>query len=147
MEKTQMKLNKKLLVLLSVGLLFSANSFARDTVHHLPIKDVFDMPEAKQKLDPSIKFYFGQSVNGNIVKTDSTNKKTNAFNKSDEQACRWSMLSALIQMQKRAQQLGVKKISNVVSYYKKQPYKSTSLYECHAGAVMAGVAIKGDFVK
>lgn len=142
-----MKLSKKLFVALSLGLLFSANSFARDTVHHLPIKDVLNMPEAKQKLDPSIKFYFGHSVGGSIVKTDSTNKKTNAFNKSDEQACRWSMLSALVQMQQRAKQLGVKKVSNVVSYYKKNTYRNANLYECHAGNIVAGVALKGDFVK
>ncbi|MFC0309039.1 excinuclease ABC subunit A [Gallibacterium trehalosifermentans] len=142
-----MKLNKAILLLMGVGMLFSANSFARDTTYHLPIKDVLNLPEAKEKLDPTIKFYFGQSVAGSVVKTASTNKKTNAFNKSDEKACQWAMLSAMLQMQERAKQLGVKKISNIVSYYKKNPYKSTTTYECHAGSVMAGVALKGDFVK
>lgn len=142
-----MKLNKATSILISMGLLFSMNSFARDTTYHLAISDVLNMSEAKEKLDPSIQFYFGKSIKGQVIKTDSTNKKTNAFNKSDEKACQWAMLSAMLQMQERAKQLGVKKISNVVSYYKKKTYKSTTTYECHAGSVVAGVALKGDFVK
>lgn len=42
---------------------------------------------------------------------------------------------------------GVTKVGNLVSYYKKKEYSSTTKYECHAGRSIAGVALKGDFVK
>ena len=34
-----------------------------------------------------------------------------------------------------------------MSYYKKNPYTSETQYECHAGNLIAGVALKGDIVK
>jgi len=36
---------------------------------------------------------------------------------------------------------------NIVSYYRKIEMSSPTDFECHAGAVIAGVALKGDFVK
>jgi hypothetical protein len=36
---------------------------------------------------------------------------------------------------------------NIVSYYNKKVMSSATEFECHAGAIMAGVALKGDFVK
>jgi hypothetical protein len=36
---------------------------------------------------------------------------------------------------------------NIVSYYRKQVFASDTLYECHAGAIIAGVALKGTVVK
>ena len=69
-----------------------------------------------------------------------TNKKTNAANKSDAEACRWVALSAL-----RAQD-GARSRANavvdIVSYYKKNEFKSSTNYECYAGTILAGVALK-----
>lgn len=48
--------------------------------------------------------------------------------------------------QNQAVAKGVTKVGNLVSYYKKK-YSSTTKYECHAGRSIAGVALKGDFVK
>lgn len=73
-----------------------------------------------------------------------TNKKTNAFNKTDEAACEWALQSALLTMQDAAKKVNANAVTNIVSYYKKNERKDASTYECHAGAVMAGVAIKGD---
>ena len=69
------------------------------------------------------------------------------FGKSDEKACNWAFLSAMVALQKRAQQLGANAVVNIVSYYKKEVMSSASQFECHAGALIAGVALKGDFVK
>lgn len=49
--------------------------------------------------------------------------------------------------QERAQKEGGTKVGNLVSYYKKKEYSSTTKYECHAGRSIAGVALKGDIVK
>ena len=40
-----------------------------------------------------------------------------------------------------AKQAGANAVINIVSYYKKNENKSASQYECHAGAVVAGVAL------
>ena len=57
------------------------------------------------------------------------------------------MLSALIELRKRAEMLGGNAVTNIVSYYKKVTFSSPDQFECHAGGVIAGVALKGTFVK
>ena len=76
-----------------------------------------------------------------------SNSKTNASNKSDEVACRWAMLSALVELQEKARRVGATMVVGVESYYKKVPFISDTEYECHAGAIVAGVALRGQAVK
>jgi uncharacterized protein YbjQ (UPF0145 family) len=52
----------------------------------------------------------------------------------------------MIALDKRAKQLGANAVVNIVSYYQKVEMSSPTEFECHAGAVIAGVALKGDFV-
>jgi uncharacterized protein YbjQ (UPF0145 family) len=123
---------------------------ARDTKYLLPVKAALEVKDAEEKLDGSIKFYFGNQETPKIASklgTDVSNRKTNAVGKSDEKACNWAFLSAMIALEKRAKQLGANAVVNIVSYYKKDVMSSATEFECHAGAVIAGVALKGDFVK
>jgi uncharacterized protein YbjQ (UPF0145 family) len=123
---------------------------ARDTKYLLPIETALAVKDAQDKLDGSIKFFFGNQTTPPILAklgTDVSNRKTNAFGKSDEKACNWAFLSAMVALEKRAQQLGANAVVNIVSYYKKDVMTSATEFECHAGAVIAGVALKGDFVK
>ena len=133
------------------GLLFIASRVnARDDKLLLPIADVLNGPDAQKKLDSSIKFFFGNQPHPKIItnfQSDVTNLKTNAFNKTDQRACEWVFLSALLALEKRAKQLGANAVVNIISYYRKVPMSSDTQYECHAGTLMAGVALKGDFVK
>lgn len=138
-------------LLIAAGLLSNVgSSFARDTKHLLPIAAALEAKDAQDKLDGSIKFFFGDQTTPPILSklgTDVSNRKTNAFGKSDEKACYWAFLSAMVALEKRAQQLGANAVVNIVSYYKKEVMSSVSQFECHAGALIAGVALKGDFVK
>jgi len=123
---------------------------ARDDKLMFLIASALESKDAKEKLDGSVKFYFGDQPTPNILAklgTDVTNQKTNAFGKSDERACNWVFLSAMIQLEKRAKQLGANAVVNIVSYYKKNVMSSSTEFECHAGTVIAGVALRGDFVK
>ena len=123
---------------------------ARDTKYLLPIAVAMEVKDAADKLDGSIKFFFGNQPAPPVVAklgTDVSNRKTNAFGKSDEKACNWAFLSAMVALEKRAQQLGANAVINIVSYYKKDVMSSATEFECHAGALIAGVALKGDFVK
>ncbi|MGO1692878.1 MAG: excinuclease ATPase subunit [Marinobacter sp.] len=133
-----------------LALTFSTTALGRDTKHLLPLEDAMNTPDAQQKLDGSIKFYFADEAHPQITQKIpgvTTNRKTNAFMKSDEEACSWVFLSAMIALQERAQQEGADAVVNITSYYDRQEMASRDDYECHAGAVLAGVALKGDIVK
>ncbi|WP_341675748.1 hypothetical protein [Niveibacterium sp. SC-1] len=137
-----------LVVALAACAAFSAQ--ARDTELHLPLQDALNSADAKAKLTGEVKFFFGDQKHGAVAQemgSDVTNQKTNAFNKSDEEACQWVFLSAMLQLQKRAKDLGADAVVDIQSFYKKDPFVSATEYECHAGALMAGVALKGRFVK
>lgn len=123
-------------------------SQARDTALYLPFDKVVQQMLTEKKLDGSIKFYLaGVQPRGKVSVVSPaavTNKKTNAFNKSDEAACEWALQSALLTLQDAARKVSANAVTNIASYYKKNERKDAATYECHAGAVIAGVALKGD---
>lgn len=131
-----------LLTLVMVG-----EAAARDDELYKPIADV--LTEYEDRLSDEIALYFGDQPHGEVVERHGeypTNKKTNAFGKSDDEACRWVMLSALLSLQERAQREGGNAVINIRSYYDKNIYSSETDYECHAGNIMAGVALIGEVV-
>ena len=144
---------KRFFYLATVSLLLlaaAAPAMARDDKLLLPIAAALQIPAAKQKLDPSIKYFFGNQPHPKILtklRTDTTSQKTNAANKTDEEACNWVFLSAMLQLQRRAQQIGANAVVRIVSNYNHVEMSSPTEFECHAGAIIAGVALKGDFVK
>ena len=123
---------------------------ARDTVLNIPLADVLAMPEAQGKLDGSVKFFLAGDKTPRIQKrmgSDSSNQKTNGIGKSDEFGCKWAALSALIQFQNSAKRQGANAVVDMVSYYKKNETRSDTTFECHAGGVIIGVALKGTYAK
>ena len=145
-----MKTISHVTIMIGLALSVAWPAYARDTKYLLPIAVALEAKDAKEKLDGSVKFYFGNQPTPTIVTklgTDVTNQKTNAFGKSDERACNWVFLSAMIQLEKRAKQLGANAVVNIVSYYQKDVMSSPTDFECHAGTVIAGVALRGEFVK
>ncbi|MCV2368085.1 excinuclease ATPase subunit [Roseateles oligotrophus] len=121
---------------------------ARDTVLNIPLADVLAMPEAQGKLDGSVKFFLAGQQTPKVIKTfssDVSNPKTNGFGKTDEFGCKWAALSALIAFQKSAKREGANAVVDLVSYYKKNETKSDTTFECHAGAMIIGVALKGTY--
>lgn len=123
---------------------------ARDTELHLPFAEVLDMPQAKEKLDGSVRFYLAGQKTPKILErlgSNFSNRKTNGVGKSDEEGCRWAALSALIALQEDAKSKGANAVVDIVSYYKKDEFKSDTQYECHAGAVIIGVTLKGTYAK
>lgn len=136
-------------LLVMASLMISGPALSRDTKHLLSIEEAMASADFQERLDPDIGFYFGDQPHpqvkdnkGNFV----SNKKTNAFNKSDEEACKWVLLSALLSFQDRVRAEGGNAVINLESYYKKNTYRSDTQYECHAGAIIAGVALRGDVV-
>jgi len=147
-EDLMNKLSLSAAVLLALGL--AQPAFARDTKLVLPVRDVLDSADAHGKIDGSVKFHFAGQKSPVVLEKlggDVANRKTNAFNKSDEDACRWVMLSALIALQDKAKSLGANAVIDIQSFYKRNVFESATEYECHAGAMAAGVTLKGTYAK
>ena len=139
---------KTLITLALVSTVLLAPAHARDTVVNVRLADVLDMPEAKTKLDGSVKFFLAGQATPKVLKKfreDVSNLKTNAVGKSDEDSCKWVALSTLISMQKSAKEAGANAVVGITSYYKKSETTSNTTIECHAGAMMSGVALKGTY--
>ncbi|MGI2258727.1 excinuclease [Shewanella sp. GXUN23E] len=137
------------LSLLSLALL-AAPSFARDDIGNYSIADAMALPVAQSKLGNDITFYFGEQAHPEVEKAlleVKTNKKTNAFNKSDEEACQWVFLSAMIALKDRAIKEGGNAVINIKSNYKNNLTSSEETFQCGAGALIAGVALTGEIVK
>lgn len=135
-----------LLIALTAGAMEPA--FARDTTLNLPLADVIAMGQETGKLDSTVKFYLaGQATPSTLKKLGSgvANKKTNGFNKSDEEGCQWAALSALITLQNSAKRQGANAITNITSYYKRNETSDSRTYECHAGTFVVGVTLKGNY--
>jgi uncharacterized protein YbjQ (UPF0145 family) len=126
------------------------NALARDTKYMFPVDVALNTPTAKEKLDTRVAFYFGLQRHPTVTQTlgeYTANRKTNAANKSDQEACEWAFLTALLALRDRAVEQGGDAVINIKSYYKKNEVTSDSEYECHAGAIIAGVALRGTVVK
>jgi uncharacterized protein YbjQ (UPF0145 family) len=123
---------------------------AANVAHMMPIEAALADNGAQGRLNDSIKLYFGKQKTPEVLKnlgSNTTSQKTNAFGKSNETACNWVFLSNMLALQKYAQKVGANAIVNIVSNYGRIENSSTTEFECHVGAVMAGAAFKADFVK
>ena len=139
---------KVLITLLAMA--FALNTNARDTKSMFSVEQAMSKAMAKEVIDGSVKFYFGDTKHAKIQTNFGeikTNKKTNAFGKSDQEACDWAFASAIKAFHAKAKELGANAVVNIKSNYKNNPTKSDNQYQCGAGNIIAGVALKGDFVK
>ncbi|WP_110458892.1 excinuclease [Shewanella algidipiscicola] len=142
---------KKIVILgLSFLTLFSSLTFARDDIGAYSISKVLSSETAKAKLGSDVQFYFGEQAYAEPIQKLGdlrTNKKTNAFNKSDNEACEWVFLSAMIALKKSAVERGGNAVVKIKSNYKNNLTSSETTFQCGAGALIAGVALTGEVVK
>ncbi len=123
---------------------------ARDTTYYLPIDQAMTSPGAKKALSLNVELHFADTEQIEFTEnlgTFITNRKTNAFLKGDRQSCNWAMLSALKTLQERAVKEGGNAVIDIHSFYGANPYKNANKYECHAGATVTGVSLRGTVVK
>jgi len=123
---------------------------ARDTRQQFDIATAIAAGKADGTLDDSVQFHFrGAPVPAVAEKLGpaNTNRKTNAFGKSDSRACQWVFLGALKALQAAARERGANAVVDIESNYKNQLFSSATQYECGAGGLMAGVALKGVYAK
>ncbi|CAO3449846.1 Excinuclease ATPase subunit [Azospirillum argentinense] len=138
------------LALIAALVTASFPALARDERLMFPVEAALRTAAAQDKLDKGVRLYFGGQKHpkpaANLGEW-ATNKKTNAFNKSDQEACEWVFLSAVLELQERARKQGGDAVINIKSNYKNTETNSSTEYMCGAGNIMAGVALKGTVVK
>jgi hypothetical protein len=140
---------KTILALALIVLCGSARVDARDDRLRFPLASALNTSDAKAKLDPKIRLYFGKTKFSDPAQRSGTftaNKKTNFFNKSDREGCEWVFLSAALALQARARELGGNAVVNISSVLKNQEFVSETEYECGAGNIVGGVALRGEVV-
>ncbi|GMU44945.1 MAG: excinuclease ATPase subunit [Xanthomonadales bacterium] len=123
---------------------------ARDTRLKLSIAEAIEQGRSEGIISDDVAFHFGKGRRGGYGKklgSDIANRKTNAVNKTDKEACNWVFLSALKALQDKARDLDAKAVVEIVSYYKKKEFSSTTEYECAVGNIIAGVALKGSYAR
>ena len=129
----------------------ASSAFAADTRLELPLQELVNSPEAKAAgIDGSVRFYLAGQKTPAVVSRfgeDVVNRKTNGVGKSDAESCRWVALSVLKALQEGAKDRGANAVIDITSYFKKKEFRSATNYECHAGGIMSGIALKGTFVK
>jgi uncharacterized protein YbjQ (UPF0145 family) len=134
----------------AIIVLGTVNVEARDDHGMWSISEALNTEDAKQKLNKDIRFYFGDQSHPKITKNFGefmSNKKTNAFNKTDKRACQWNFLSAMLTFQERALRMGGNAVVNIRSNYKKNTISSQTEFECGSGTFVSGVTFLGDVVK
>ncbi len=141
----------RIAIVLSTALLAAAAApaDARDTRQHFDIAQAIAAAKADGTLDGSVQFHFkGAPVPAATrLGQAATNRKTNAFGKSDGTACQWVFIGALKALQAAAKDRGANAVIEIESNYKNQVFSSATQYECGAGGLMAGVALKGIYAK
>ena len=136
------------LALIATLLVAAPTAQARDSRLHLDVATAIAAGEADGTLDGTVRFHFRGAPALSVVNRHgpaTTNRKTNALNKSDEEACRWVLMSALVALQDAAKDRGANAVVDIVSNYKGREFASATQYECGAGTLMAGVALKGTY--
>jgi len=130
-------------------ILFSSPLFARDTFHDLSVREAVKSAKGEEKL-LDVPFYMAGQSHPSVKKdlgVFESNKRTNALNKSDEQACRIAFLSAIISLQRRAQRMDADAVVDIKSITKHKRLVSAGKYRCSAGDLMANVALTGRIVR
>jgi hypothetical protein len=133
-------------VTLCASLFFVRHAEARDTLQTWDVQEALQHGQQTGEILDKVKIYFAGQAHPEVQKALGefrTNRKTNAFNKSDKDACRWAFFSAIKSLQERALSEGGNAVIDIKSNYKNQEFVSATEFQCGAGALIAGVALKG----
>jgi uncharacterized protein YbjQ (UPF0145 family) len=126
-------------------------AIARDDRLMFPVAEGMEKGKStKDRIEPDIRLYFGKQKTPAVDRKMgefTANRKTNATNKTDKEACEISFVSAVVSLQQRARREGGDAVVNVHSVYKNEMRESDTEYLCGAGTFVSGVALRGTVVK
>jgi uncharacterized protein YbjQ (UPF0145 family) len=149
LEGTFMRLHHGILLCGFFFVLTASTAYARSTFHDFETKQAAESEIGKAKL-LDVPFYMSGQKHPNVGQDFgefTSNKRTNAFNKTDQDACNIAFLSAIISLQNRALKLGADAVIDIKSTTKHNNLTSATNYRCAAGNVIANVVLTGRVVK
>lgn len=123
-------------------------AWARATFHDIPVAEAKQSSQSGQLRD--VPFYMADETHPKVAKDlgeFTSNRRTNAFNKTDVEACHIAFLSAVIALQERAMTLGGDGVIDIRSTTRHNELSSATEYRCAAGNVVANVVLVGRVVK
>ena len=147
-----MKISTRIAAAASIlALALASSAVARDDRLMFPVSEGMEKGKTtKERIDPEIRVYFGKQKSPAVERRlgeFTANRKTNATNKTDKEACEISFVSAVVSLQQRARKEGGNAVMNIASVYRNENRESNSEYLCGAGTFVAGVALRGTVVK
>lgn len=145
----QREFMKKIFLFITLTILSSV-SIARETIADYSIEEAMSITKISSTIGSEISFYYADQSHPKIEKKLGqyrSSNKTNAFAKTDKEACQWVFASTLKALRKRTLNEGGNAVINIRSIYKNNLTSSETTFQCGAGAIIAGVALVGDVVK
>jgi uncharacterized protein YbjQ (UPF0145 family) len=144
-------MKKTLIVLLAAASALAAlPAAAADRWSQLDVETAIAAGRAEGVLDGSVSFHFRGAATPRVQErrgAASTSRRTNGVGKSDEEACRWVMLSALKALQDAAKERGANAVVDLVSMTKNVEFASPTQYRCASGNIMSAVALQGEYAR
>lgn len=122
---------------------------ARDVTLTQPYRDVLSLPDANERLDPSVRLFFGDQRYPDPTSTRGdyfVDRSANSIVRTEVGACRAIALDNLVTLQERARAIGANAVVNIVSDFKQQERHDADTYTCRGGNFTANVALKGTMV-
>lgn len=140
---------KTTLIALFLVLVSTSSGFARDDLASFSIRKALNSPDAREKLDPQIKLFFGHRKHGGAAQPIGSWKssKSSSIGDNPEAACQRSFLTAIVSLQRRAKKEGGDAVTNINSYYGYRETSSDVTYVCRLGEHRAAVALTGTVVR
>ncbi len=139
---------KKFIAVSLLAIAAASPALAKNNAVQISLQSVLEMPEAQGKLD-GVRFVLaGAKAQPKVIKklgTDSSNARTNAFNKTPEEACRWNALSALIKFAEHARRDNANAVVDIVSIREHVEFKNETDIECSDGTFAAGISLRGTY--
>jgi hypothetical protein len=120
---------------------------ARKDVANFPISAVTSHPEYAARVG-DFRFVFGDApIRGATVGQTNTRKTTNGFGRSDQDACVWAMLSALIAIKNDAIARGGTSVQGIKSVTDGAGLSSATEFQCVSGTTNSRVYLQGTIVR
>jgi hypothetical protein len=143
-----MKLNRNLIAVVMALLPVAAH--AKDEQRLFDIAFVMGSPEARERFDETIRFYWsGQAAPTPLqtFKIHTSERKTFSPTRTEREACDQSFVEALAALRDAARAAGANAVVEIKSLYKNREFRSSTEYECRLGYFAAGVTLEGTLVK
>ena len=143
-----MNLNRNLIAVVLALLPVAAH--AKDEQRLFDLATVMGSPEARERFDDTIRFYWtGQTAPAPLqtFKIHTSERKTFSPTRTEREACDQSFVEALAALRDAARDAGANAVVEIKSLYKNREFRSSTEYECRLGYFAAGVTLEGTLVK